>query len=114
MQKILAAFLVFGFLAAIPSSAQTATHRIKGLRRPLPTTQRALAKVAVKDLRDGAVVVVEDAGPSPLPRWPARNGVFRLLQPVPALPPAPWMDMSRVVSGGNTVALLYPLGWDVR
>lgn len=114
MQKILATILLFGFLAGIPSSAQTSPRRIKGLRRPLPTTERALAKAAVRDMRDGAVVVVEDAAPEPLPRWPARNGVFRLLRPVPVLPPAPWMDMSRVVSGGNTVALLYPLGWDTR
>lgn len=114
MQKILATFLLFGLLAGIPSSALTPPRRIKGLRQPLPITEQALAKAAVKDLHGGAVVVVEDSGTSPLPRWPARNSVFRLLRPVPALPPAPWMDTSRVVSGGNPVALLYPLGWDLR
>jgi len=110
MKPILATLALM--LLAVSAFAQTAPRRIKGLRRPQPNTERALVQAALKELREGAVVVVEDTRTPLLPRWPVRNGLFRLTRPVPSLAPAPWMDTSKVVSGGNPVGLLVPLGWE--
>jgi hypothetical protein len=105
-------FIAVVLLAAIPAFSQTAApHRIKGLRRTAPNTRQALVKATLRDLRSGAVVVVEEDTIPPLPRWPAPGSLFRMMRP---LPPMPGMDPMRVVSNGNTVALLYPLGWDTK
>ena len=89
-----------------------APARIKGLRPFLPPTDRALVQSTLWDLRSGAVVVVDDQLPSTLPGWPARTGYFRVFGPFhvsPALPPD--QDPSKVMSGGNTIGQVYPLGW---
>ena len=68
-------------------------------------------------LRNGAsaVVIVEDFAPAPMPSKVLKRRVFRLLvppaDPALALPDSAWMTGSRVVSGGNTVSEIYPLGW---
>lgn len=111
--------VTLGLLVCVPSSAQTAPARkIKGLHHPMASTERALVRATMKDLRGGAVVVVEERDSPILPWWSGRPRVFRLLRLRPAqpvsLPAAPWMDTSKVVSGGNPVALLYPLGWEAE
>lgn len=86
--------------------------RIKGLRPLMLATDQALVQSALGDLRNGMVVVVEDQAPSPLPRWPGRTSYFRVFGPFhasPALPPG--LDPSKVISGGNTIGQVYPLGW---
>jgi hypothetical protein len=61
------------------------------------------------------VVVVEDTSLPAFSMPRARRSLFRLLevpgQPDLALPVAFWMDPTKVISGGNTVAQVYPLGW---
>jgi hypothetical protein len=99
-----------GLLVCAPSFAQAPARKIKGLRQPMVRTDRGLVRATLKDIKGGAVVVVEEQA-YVLPWWPAK-GDFRMLRP--ALAPAPWMDTTRVVENGNPVALLYPLGWDRR
>ena len=93
------------------------SHRMmRGQRPPIPDTDRALVQATLWDLRTGAVVVVEEEEGFPLlPRTHARTGFIHFFGPAPnrttTMPPAPWMDPSTVVSGGNTVAQVHPLGW---
>ena len=102
-----------------PHAAQAqgpALHPLLGLRPLIADTDRGLVRAAMRDLRTGAVVVVEEDGMSPVPGWPAKSGFTHyfgpltsraiMVQPVPA-----WMDPTKVISGGNTVAQVYPLGW---
>ena len=104
-----------GDRAAEPESHGPTPRKIKGLRRPEVSTDQATVLAALKDLRAGMVVVVDEAALPPLPWRPVRAGYFRLFGPRPtwttSLPTAPWMDDSRIVSGGNPIALYYPLGW---
>lgn len=93
-------------------SARTgpAPARIKGLRRPMPITDQELVQASLRDLRNGSVVVVEDMAPGPLPFGAGKTGFFRLSNPFKlSLPPQ--MDPSKVISGGNTIGEVYPLGW---
>lgn len=89
---------------------------MRGQRRVIADTDRALVQAALRDLRTGAVVVVEEEEGFPLlPRTHRRTGFIHFFGPVPnrttALPGAPWMDPATVVSGGNIVGRVYPLGW---
>lgn len=86
--------------------------RIKGLRPLMAPTDQALVQATMGDLRNGMVVVVEDQAPPPLPRWPGRKGYFRFSGPFHASPAPPLgMDPAKVVSGGNTIGEVFPLGW---
>jgi len=106
--RMLALVLPALLLAAPPRPVPA---RIKGLHRPAPLTTRGMVRDSLADMK-GAVVVVEE---NALPPWPeqfGRYGFFRIYGPGPdrpELPVAPWMDTSRVVSGGNPIALVYPL-----
>ena len=99
-----------------PGSQGRSHHHMRGQRPLIADTDRGLVQAAMRDLRTGAVVVVEeDEAFALLPRTHARTGFIHFFGPRPnrttALPGAPWMDASKVVSGGNTVAQVYPLGW---
>jgi len=63
----------------------------------------------------GAVVVVEEEPVSWVTLVPKRTGLRRFFTPAPlpagGLPAPCWMEDAKVVSGGNTIAQLVPLGW---
>ena len=93
----------------VPSSSMgPSLPHLRGVRR-------AGARVVYPSLNAAVVMVVEDQ-PAP---WvtvaPKGTWLFRCLAPVPipdgGLSQSSWMEASRVVSGGNTIAQLYPLGW---
>jgi len=100
----------------VPAS-QPAPPRIKGLKDPLGVTDLALIQATLRDLPD-SVVVVEAEGFSLLPTQQVRLDMFRLLDgslaPGSGLPLAPWADGPALVSGGNRIAQVFPLGWGYR
>ena len=93
-------------------------RKIKGLKEPLGVTDRALLQAVLRDLGSGLVVVVEEEAPTLKPSQVVRFGNLRVLARSSAaasgLPLPPWMDNAIVLSGGNTVAQVFPLGWGYR
>jgi len=86
-----------------------APARIKGLWKPGQTAPPAQIRAIL-----ASEVLVEENALAPLPALPARFGLFRFNGnlPVPGrFPPPPYLDPAKVVSGGNTIAQVYPLGW---
>ncbi len=81
---------------------------------PLGPTRRNLMRAVLRDMQ-GSVVVVEGEAPPPVLRATVRIGLFRLLwpnySPAADLPGAISTESSAVISGGNTIALLNPIGW---
>lgn len=78
----------------------------------MPRTDQGLVQATLGDLRNGMVVVVEDQAPQPLAMWTGRTSYFRLYGPFTRelfLPPG--QDPSKVISGGNTIGQVFPLGW---
>ena len=94
-----------------------APQKVRGLKYLPRMTERALVQAALRDLASGWVVV-EDQELTLKPGQVVRFGNLRVLaRPLtsPAgLPPAPWVDNTIVVSGTNTVAQIFPLGWGYR
>lgn len=90
---------------------------IKGLKKPMGLTDQALMQATLRDL-PGSVVVVEDEAFHLVPSQEVRIGAIRILEPaygsISGMPLAPWMDGPATVSGGNTIAQVYCLGWGYR
>lgn len=122
LSLLLAAALAGTVFAQVPRKGHPAPlpspPAVKGLRSPLGLTERELIQTAIKDMPGGAVVVVEDEAFHLVPRQVVRFEGVRILEPayttVSGIPLAPWMDGPFVVSGGNTIAQVYCLGWGYR
>jgi len=96
------------------TSPRPAAQRILGLHPLTGPTEPELVHAVLKDLPGQVVLVEEDAQPQE--PWPVvRYGFIRIGNTRPILgqylTTAPWMETRAVVSGGNTVASFYPIGW---
>jgi len=97
-----------------PAVPRRSEPSIKGLRVPRGVTDRAFVQAALRDLAGGPVVVVEEESFTLKPSRTVRFGNLRVLAQPAALPVAPWVDDTRVFSGTNVVAQVFPLGWGYR
>ena len=91
-----------------------APPKIEGLKRPIGFTERDLIQATIQEM-PGGTVVVEDEAFSVRPTQSVRFNLVRILDPsytsVSGVPLAPWMDGPFTISGGNTIAQVFPIGW---